>query len=290
MKYKILVSGNNLALIIDFIQHTETAFKTLSTTACLQDVIGHFELFQPDAYICFVDSEYSSVGEQISSLKCDKAYNGASIFLVCDAVIYNKLVSNPMLKAEVDMVIRRPITNDNLILRINHYFDNLRAAEEKVRVEEKAKAEGTLANEKEEEVLAKRKEEEKAAATAERKSERKHILVVDDDRIILKMLKTALSEKYDVTTMVNGIMAEKFLEMREVDLVILDYEMPGETGADVFRKIKSNPRIPQIPVCFLTGITDRKKIMEVMALKPYGYLLKPIDIDMLLATVSNLTD
>lgn len=286
MKYKILVSGNNLALIIDFIQHTETAFKTLSTTACLQDVIGHFELFQPDAYICFVDSEYSSVGEQISSLKCDKAYNGASIFLVCDAVIYNKLVSNPMLKAEVDMVIRRPITNDNLILRINHYFDNLRAAEEKVRVEEKAKTEEAPA--KEEETPA--KEKEKAAATAERKSERKHILVVDDDRIILKMLKTALSEKYDVTTMVNGIMAEKFLEMREVDLVILDYEMPGETGADVFRKIKSNPRIPQTPVCFLTGITDRKKIMEVMALKPYGYLLKPIDIDMLLATVSNLTD
>lgn len=286
MKYKILVSGNNLALIIDFIQHTETAFKTLSTTACLQDVIGHFELFQPDAYICFVDSEYSSVGEQISSLKCDKAYNGASIFLVCDAVIYNKLVSNPMLKAEVDMVIRRPITNDNLILRINHYFDNLRAAEEKVRVEEKAKTEEVPA--KEEETPA--KEKEKAAATAERKSERKHILVVDDDRIILKMLKTALSEKYDVTTMVNGIMAEKFLEMREVDLVILDYEMPGETGADVFRKIKSNPRIPQTPVCFLTGITDRKKIMEVMALKPHGYLLKPIDIDMLLATVSNLTD
>lgn len=286
MKYKILVSGNNLALIIDFIQHMETAFKTLSTTACLQDVIGHFELFQPDAYICFVDSEYSSVGEQISSLKCDKAYNGASIFLVCDAVIYNKLVSNPMLKAEVDMVIRRPITNDNLILRINHYFDNLRAAEEKVRVEEKAKTEEVPA--KEEETPA--KEKEKAAATAERKSERKHILVVDDDRIILKMLKTALSEKYDVTTMVNGIMAEKFLEMREVDLVILDYEMPGETGADVFRKIKSNPRIPQTPVCFLTGITDRKKIMEVMALKPHGYLLKPIDIDMLLATVSNLTD
>lgn len=286
MKYKILVSGNNLALIIDFIQHTETAFKTLSTTVCLQDVIGHFELFQPDAYICFVDSEYSSVGEQISSLKCDKAYNGASIFLVCDAVIYNKLVSNPMLKAEVDMVIRRPITNDNLILRINHYFDNLRAAEEKVRVEEKAKTEEAPAKEEE----APAKEKEKAAATAERKSERKHILVVDDDRIILKMLKTALSEKYDVTTMVNGIMAEKFLEMREVDLVILDYEMPGETGADVFRKIKSNPRIPQTPVCFLTGITDRKKIMEVMALKPHGYLLKPIDIDMLLATVSNLTD
>lgn len=292
MKYKILVSGNNPALIMDFIQHTETFFKSLSTTACWQDVVGHFELFQPDAYVCFVDSEYSSILPQIGSLKGDKAYNGASVFLICDAETYDKLESNLILKADADLVIRRPITVDNLILRITRYFDELKEAKEKAKAQEEARKAAIEA--KAAEALAKEKEEEEAAVAAAvaaaKKAKRKHILVVDDDRIILKMLKTALSDNYDVTTMVNGIVAEKFLETKDVDLVILDYEMPIETGADVFRKIKSNPRIAHTPVCFLTGVSDREKIMEVMSLKPHGYLLKPIDIDMLLATISNLTD
>ena len=124
-------------------------------------------------------------------------------------------------------------------------------------------------------------------AAAKRK---KHILIVDDDRTVLKMLKTALEDTYDVTTMVNGIMVEKFLESKDVDVVVLDYEMPVETGADIFRKIKANPKANHVPVCFLTGISEREKIMEVMALKPHGYLLKPIDMDMLFATISNLTN
>lgn len=294
MKYKILVSGNNPALIMDFIQHTETFFKSLSTTSCRQDVVGHFELFEPDAYVCFVNSEYSSILPQIGELKNDKAYNGAAIFLICDAETCAELEKNPILKADADLIIRRPISVDNLILRITRYFDEMKEAMEKAKAEEEARKAAIEA--KAAEVIAKEKEAEAAAvaaAVAAKKAEsaeRKHILVVDDDRIILKMLKTALSDKYDVTTMVNGIVAEKFLETKDVDLVILDYEMPIETGADVFRKIKSNPRIAHTPVCFLTGVSDREKIMEVMSLKPHGYLLKPIDMDMLLATISNLTE
>ncbi|MDE7289696.1 MAG: response regulator, partial [Oscillospiraceae bacterium] len=252
--------------------------------------IGHFELFEPDAYVCFVNSEHSSILPQLSSLKRDEAYNGASIFLICDAETCNALEKNPILAAEADLIIRRPISVDNLILRITRYFDDKKEAkaEEEARkaaIEAKAAA-----------VIAKAKEEEEAAiaaAVAAKKQEnagRKHILVIDDDRIILKMLKTALSDNYDVTTMVNGVAAEKFLEAKNVDLVILDYEMPIETGADVFRRIKKNPRISHIPVCFLTGVSEREKIMEVMSLKPHGYLLKPIDMDMLASTVSNLTN
>ncbi|MBD5146938.1 MAG: response regulator [Ruminococcus sp.] len=277
MKYKILVSGNNPSLIMDFINHTETFFKSLSTTPSMKDIIGHFELFGPDAYVCFINSEHSSILPQISALKNDSSYNGASIFLICDAKTCDELAKNPLLAAEADLIIRRPISVDNLILRITRYFDEKKDAQ----AEEEARKAADIAR---------KKEEEKSAAAAAENSERKHVLVIDDDRIVLKMLKTALSDNYDVTTMVNGVAAEKFLEAKKVDLVILDYEMPIETGADIFRRIKNNPKISHIPVCFLTGISEREKIMEVMALKPHGYLLKPIDMDMLIATVSNLTN
>ncbi|MDE7303306.1 MAG: response regulator, partial [Oscillospiraceae bacterium] len=236
----------------------------------------------------------SSILPQLSSLKRDEAYNGASIFLICDAETCNQLEKNPVLAEDADLIIRRPISVDNLILRITRYMEELKEAKAKAVAEEEArkaaieaKAAAAIAKEKEEEEAA------VAAAVAAKKlesSERKHILVIDDDRVMLKMLKAALSENYDVTTMVNGVAAEKFLEAKKVDLVILDYEMPIETGADIFRRIKNNPKISHIPVCFLTGISEREKIMEVMALKPHGYLLKPIDMDMLLATVSNLTN
>ena len=289
MKYKILVSGNNTSMITDFIQHTETFFKSLSTTPCMRDIIGHFELFGPDAYVCFVNSEHSSILTQISALKKDEAYNGASIFLICDAETCNALEKNPILMADADLIIRRPISVDNLVLRITRYFD------EKKEAKAEAEARKAAIEAKAAEAIAKAKEEEEAAIAAavaakmQESAERKHILVIDDDRIILKMLKEALSDNYDVTTMVNGVAAEKFLEAKNVNLVILDYEMPIETGAEVFRRIKKNPKISHIPVCFLTGISEREKIMEVMALKPHGYLLKPIDMDMLSSTVANLT-
>lgn len=268
MQYKILVSGNNPSLIVDFIQHTDPFFKSLSTTACMKDIIGHFELFSPDAYVCFLNSEHSSIINLLSELKRDTAYNGASIFFVCDAATCGAFEKNPVLSLDANMIIRRPISVDNLILKITRYLDDLN----ETKARNKAVVSAT--------------EEQEAAASAEKK----HILVIDDDRIILKMLKTALSDDYDVTTMVNGITAEKFLETKKVDLVILDYEMPIETGAEVFRRIKANSNISHIPVCFLTGVSEREKILEIMSLKPHGYLLKPIDMDMLKATVSNLVN
>ena len=288
MKYKILVSGNNPTLIMDFIQHTETFFKSLSTTPCLRDIVGHFELFSPDAYVCFVNSEHSSILPQLRALKKDAAYNGASVFLICDAKTCDELEKVSILSADADLIIRRPISVDNLVLRITRYFDELNEAKTRIQAEEEARKAAIEA--KAASSIAKEKEEAKPvfAAAAEENQGKKHILVIDDDRIILKMLKTALSDSYDVTTMVNGVAAEKFLESKKVDLVILDYEMPIETGADLFRKIKRNPKISHIPVCFLTGISEREKIMEVMALKPHGYLLKPIDMDMLFSTVTNL--
>ena len=71
------------------------------------------------------------------------------------------------------------------------------------------------------------------------------------------------------------------------NLILLDYEMPGENGPEVLEKLRANPITNQIPVIFLTGINDRKKIQQVLALKPQGYLLKPIDHDKLVEAIEN---
>ena len=287
MKYKVLISGRNNALVTDFIQHTEAFFYTLSTSECWQDILGHFKVFDPEAYVCFVEPDYEKTIGQINKLKTSGFYNGAAIVLIGDADTCSIIEEKARYTA--DVLICRPVTPDNLTLRITRYFDDVKEAKEKLKAKELAQQ--TEAETQQAAIEAKAAEiVAKEAEAASNNAEKKHILIVDDDRTVLKMLKSALGDRYEVTTMINGVMVDKLLETKKVDLIILDYEMPIETGAEIFRRIKKNPKASHIPVCFLTGVTDRQKILEVMALKPHGYLLKPIDMDMLSATIRTLTD
>lgn len=281
MKYKILLKGRNSGLVTDFIQHTDAFFDTLSTSDCWQDILGHFKVFDPEAFVCFVEHDYEKTVNMINKLKDSGVYNGAVIVLIADAETCDALEQTARYSA--NMIIRRPITPDNLMLKITRYFDELNEAKERAKARMAAKKAAEDAKQAELDAKA----EELAAKTD---GEKKHILIVDDDRNVLKMLKAALGEQYEITAMINGVMIDKLLDTKKVDLIILDYEMPIETGADIFRRLKASPKGADIPVCFLTGVSEREKILEVMSLKPHGYLLKPIDMDMLTATIRNLTD
>ena len=281
MKKKILVTGTNMALVKDFIQHSDRYFKAMGATDCWHDIQLHFELFDPEAYIIFPDASDDVSVTMVNKLKSHISYNKCPIFLCAPVDVCAKIQrTNPKF---VDLFLKRPVSADNLSLRIIKYFEDeekKRIAEEKAKTVDYTPDENSSGN-------AKYKD---AANTEVNVQSKKHILVVDDDRTILKMLKTALEEKYEVTTMVNGVLVEKFLKSKKVDLIVLDYEMPIKTGADVLRDIKSYDKSHEIPICFLTGVAERDKIMDILSLKPDAYLLKPVNMEAFLATVSNLVD
>lgn len=58
------------------------------------------------------------------------------------------------------------------------------------------------------------------------------------------------------------------------DLILLDYEMPVADGQTVLKMLRADETTADIPVIFLTGNSDRESVMQVLALKPEGYLLK----------------
>lgn len=105
---------------------------------------------------------------------------------------------------------------------------------------------------------------------------RYHILLVDDDIRVLKMMKEILKDHYDTAVATNGQIALKFLEKHSTDMILLDYMMPGQNGKEVLEKIRQNPKYSEIPVIFLTGVSDAKHVKECLALRPQGYLLKPV--------------
>jgi response regulator RpfG family c-di-GMP phosphodiesterase len=106
---------------------------------------------------------------------------------------------------------------------------------------------------------------------------RHRILVIDDATIVHKAIKGYLDAEYEVATAISGKIALRYLQAKEVSLILLDYEMPEMNGPAVLTKLRENPFLASIPVVFLTGINDVEKIKNALALKPQGYLLKPVD-------------
>ena len=104
--------------------------------------------------------------------------------------------------------------------------------------------------------------------------EKKRILVVDDDPVMLRTIKGWLEGKYQVTMVNSGMNAITYLAKNKPDLILLDYEMPVVTGAKVLEMIRSEMATASLPVIFLTSKGDREAVMEVLRLKPEGYLLK----------------
>ena len=119
------------------------------------------------------------------------------------------------------------------------------------------------------------------------KEHKKKILVVDDSGIMLRNVKGWLEETYQVTLANSGAMAIKYLATNRPDLVLLDYEMPIVDGKQVLEMIRSEVEFSDIPVTFLTNKGDRDTIMNVMALKPQGYLLKSMEPEMIVQSIDN---
>lgn len=103
---------------------------------------------------------------------------------------------------------------------------------------------------------------------------RQHILVVDDSGTMLNTIQEWLGEKYRVSLVNSAMNAITFLGKSEPDLILLDYEMPGCSGAQLLEMLRADAKTDHIPVIFLTGRDDPESVKRVLSLHPAGYLLK----------------
>ncbi len=116
----------------------------------------------------------------------------------------------------------------------------------------------------------------------------KEILIVDDDVTFLKMIRRWIDDKYQVTAVKSGEQALKYLTGHKPDLILLDYLMPGVTGADVLRTIRQTPENLGIPVIFLTGKNDEEIKNMIEELKPQGCLDKTLERENIVAAVDRI--
>ena len=116
----------------------------------------------------------------------------------------------------------------------------------------------------------------------------KHILVVDDDVKMLRLISGYLSDSYKVSVVNSGAAAIAFLGKKRPDLILLDYLMPICDGAQVLEMIRDLKGMEDIPVIFLTGVSDKDSVKQCLKLNPQWYLLKPVAIDVLIKRLNKI--
>ena len=103
----------------------------------------------------------------------------------------------------------------------------------------------------------------------------KHILVVDDDAVTCMMAERALSQNYQVTTVYSGDEALAFLNDQEIDLILMDIEMPDMDGKEIARRVRKNEKWAKIPIIFLTADSDPATEVECLKLGADDFIIKP---------------
>jgi len=102
------------------------------------------------------------------------------------------------------------------------------------------------------------------------------ILIVDDDRININVLGTMLTEHYEIIVALNGEQALQIIESNsQIDLMLLDIQMPGIDGFEVCQKIKDNPKFKDLPIIFITANRNEEDERKGLMLGAVDYITKP---------------
>lgn len=109
----------------------------------------------------------------------------------------------------------------------------------------------------------------------------KSILLVDDVAVNIKCAEEVLKEKYEITAVKSGVEALAVLKQILPDLILLDINMPGMNGFEVFEHIKEGRRTANIPVVFITADTSREAEIRSIDMGAAGFIRKPYDPDFL---------
>lgn len=113
------------------------------------------------------------------------------------------------------------------------------------------------------------------------------ILVVDDSPDTLGMLNHAI-EKANMTTLValEGTQAIAIAKKMHPDVILLDAVMPNMDGFETCRRIKEDIDLKNIPIVFMTGLTDTESIVKGFEVGGVDYLTKPINPQELIARIN----
>ncbi|MEO0761636.1 MAG: response regulator, partial [Pseudomonadota bacterium] len=118
-------------------------------------------------------------------------------------------------------------------------------------------------------------------------TQRDILLLVDDSPETLSMLTDALEAAGETVLVArDGETALTLIGRIAPDLVLLDAVMPGLDGFETCRRLKSDPAMNDIPVIFMTGLSDSEHVVKGLEAGGVDYVTKPVDPEALIARIA----
>lgn len=115
------------------------------------------------------------------------------------------------------------------------------------------------------------------------------ILLIDDDASVISLFSTLLRESdHEVFEALDGSTGLRLARENEVDLVILDVDMPDMTGFEVCQRLRAYPKLKYVPVMMVTALQDVESQLRGLASGATDFLSKPVNLKILRARVASL--
>jgi PleD family two-component response regulator len=106
------------------------------------------------------------------------------------------------------------------------------------------------------------------------------VMLVDDEKTWLDVLSIVLKdEKFKVVTAESGEIALKKMHSKKPDLILSDVRMPTMNGFDLFEKVRSDPKLKQVPYVFMSSLDDYDAVRTAKEIGVNDYIIKPIDME-----------
>ena len=253
MKFKIMITGKNRKLVAaDVSVHLEREIscKVVDCQPLKSELLKTALNVRPKVILIFIKDEDTKDIRVYDVLKDYTKFHDTKIIVVAGE--QDKKVFSRNTSLEKILFLSNQVKITALCERLNEIKTDMEAEDAKSQLEEFVNTEPL------------------------QEFTRRHILVVDDDVQQLTQIKEHLREFYEVTLVNSGKAALKALGKYKVDLIFLDYLMPEMNGAETLTEIRKDERFRDIPVVFLTGVSEKETVIKTInEFKPQGYILKP---------------
>lgn len=120
------------------------------------------------------------------------------------------------------------------------------------------------------------------------------VLIVDDSRIMRNIVKNCLrrlefdEEKFFEAS--NGVEAFELLEHKEIELLLVDWNMPQLDGLSLVKKLRSDQKYEDLPIIMVTSEAAKYNVIEAVKAGVNDYMVKPVNEKALHEKISRLLE
>jgi two-component system chemotaxis response regulator CheY len=118
------------------------------------------------------------------------------------------------------------------------------------------------------------------------------VLVIDDSATMRKIIKDSLSKigNFEIVESENCDDGLQQLANTSVNLILVDWNMPGMSGIDFTKAVRSSPALAKIPIIMITSNAEKQHVLSAVTAGVNDYIMKPFTADVFAQKISNVVE